>query len=138
RGRRERRGQSCRKGLGQGRPQVIFRLNIVLAVLLLLSSLWLVRASYESRRLFVELEKAQSRSHELQINYERLEIDRRAQATPLRDEKLAREKLRMFNTTPAVTHAVRSSGAAVVPASRANDDEAGAMPTEAASQGAQP
>src|SRR5690606_41044223 len=137
RGRRERRGQSCRKGLGQGRPQVIFRLNIVLAVLLLLSSLWLVRASYESRRLFVELEKAQSRSHELQIDYERLEIDKRAQATPLRVEKLAREKLRMFNNTPGVTHYVSSAGAAVGAGSDGRA-EGGAMPQEAASQGAQP
>jgi len=117
---------------------VISRLNIVLAVLLLLSSLWLVRASYESRRLFVELEKAQSRSHELQIDYERLEIDKRAQATPLRVEKLAREKLRMFNNTPGVTHYVSSAGAAVGAGAGSDGAEAGAMPQEAASQGAQP
>lgn len=85
------------------------RLNIVLGVLLMLSAIWLVRSSYESRHLFVELEKAQSQAHELQIDFERLQVEKRAQATPLRVEKLAREKLHMFNNSPAVTHYVSTS-----------------------------
>jgi cell division protein FtsL len=88
---------------------VILRLNLLLALAVLLSAFWLIRTSYESRHLFVELEKAQSQSHELQIDFERLELDKRAQATPLRVEKLAREKLRMFNNSPAVTHYVNAS-----------------------------
>ena len=107
------------------RRELLSRLNIALAVLLFLSSLWLVRTSYESRRLFVELERAQSQSHELQIDYERLEVDKRAQATPLRVEKLAREKLRMFNNTPGVTHYVSTSASAVAdPAA----DQSGGQP----------
>jgi cell division protein FtsL len=102
---------------------MIVRLNIVLAIALLLSCFWLIRTSYESRHLFVELEKAQSQSHELQIDFERLQVDKRAQATPLRVEKLAREKLRMFNTSPAVTHYVNTSASGVA---------------SAAGQGAQP
>ncbi|WP_367114599.1 cell division protein FtsL [Aquabacterium sp.] len=94
------------------------RLNILLAVVLLLSCFWLVRTSYESRRLFVELEKAQSQSHELQIDFERLQLDKRAQATPLRVEKLAREKLRMFNNSPAVTHYVSTSASGVAAANQ--------------------
>ena len=93
------------------------RLNILLAIALLLSCFWLVRTSYESRRLFVELEKAQSQSHELQIEYDRLQVDKRAQATPLRVEKLAREKLQMFANTPGVTHYVRGASAPVEAAS---------------------
>lgn len=106
---------------------MISRLNILLAIALFISCLWLVRTSYESRRLFVELEKAQSQSHELQIEFERLEVDKRAQATPLRVEKLAREKLRMFNNTPGVTHYVSTA------ASAASAADGGAAP-----QGAQP
>ena len=94
------------------------RLNILLAIVLLLSCFWLVRTSYESRHLFVELEKAQSQSHELQIDFERLQLDKRAQATPLRVEKLAREKLRMFNNSPAVTHYVNTSASGAVAASQ--------------------
>ncbi|RZI86436.1 MAG: cell division protein FtsL [Rubrivivax sp.] len=82
------------------------RLNFVLAACLLASCFWLIRSSHEARHLFVELEKAQNLDHELQSERERLQLDKRAQATPLRVEKLAREKLRMFNATPAVTHYV--------------------------------
>lgn len=95
---------------------MIVRLNIILAIALLLSCFWLIRTSYESRHLFVELEKAQSQSHELQIDFERLQVDKRAQATPLRVEKLAREKLHMFNTSPAVTHYVNTSASGVASA----------------------
>jgi cell division protein FtsL len=92
---------------------MILRLNILLAMVMLLSCFWLIRTSYESRHLFVELEKAQSQAHELAIDFERLQLDKQAQATPLRVEKLAREKLRMFNNSPAVTHYVSMSAPAV-------------------------
>ena len=92
------------------------RLNIILAVVLLLSCFWLIRTSYESRHLFVELEKAQSQSHELQIDFDRLQVDKRAQATPLRVERLAREKLHMFNNSPSYTHYVNTSASGVAPA----------------------
>lgn len=87
------------------------RLNVVLAVMLLLSCFWLIRSSNDARHLFVDLEKAQSQSHELQIEYDRLQVEKRAQATPLRVEKLAREKLHMFSNTPAVTHYVTGASA---------------------------
>jgi cell division protein FtsL len=67
------------------------RLNIALVVALLLSSYWLIGSSHESRRLFVALDRA------------------RAQATPLRVEKLARDKLKMFDNSPARTHYVALS-----------------------------
>jgi len=91
---------------------VIVRVNILLAIVLVLSCLWLIRTSHESRHLFVELDKAQTQSHELQLDFERLQVDKRAQATPLRVEKLARDKLRMFGNTPAVTHYVAASAGA--------------------------
>ena len=88
---------------------MIVRVNILLAIVLVLSCLWLIRTSHESRHLFVELDKAQTQSHELQLDFERLQVDKRAQATPLRVEKLARDKLRMFNNTPSVTHYVNTA-----------------------------
>lgn len=91
---------------------MMLRFNLLLTLLVLMSSLWLVRTSYESRRLFVELEKAQNSERELQSERERLLLDKRAQATPLRVEKLAREKLRMFNASPSVTHYVSQSASA--------------------------
>jgi cell division protein FtsL len=97
------------------------RLNLVLAALLMLSCFWLVRSSHDARRYYADLEKAKGQARELQIDYERLQVDKRAQATPLRVERLAREKLHMFNTSPALTHYVSTgaSGAAAGGASAA-------------------
>ncbi|MBX3607951.1 MAG: cell division protein FtsL [Piscinibacter sp.] len=82
------------------------RLNVLLFAALLLSSLYLVRVSYESRRLFASLDKAQTEERALAVEFERLKAERQAQATPLRVEKTAREKLAMRNATPAVTQYV--------------------------------
>ena len=45
----------------------------------------------------------------------RLQGEKRAQATPLRVEKLAKEQLQMRTTTPAITQYVRPDGT-VIPA----------------------
>jgi cell division protein FtsL len=82
------------------------RLNLLLMVALLLSSLYLVRVSYESRRLFAELDRAQSEQRSLDNEHERLRAERQAQATPLRVEKTARERLAMRTATPGVTQYV--------------------------------
>ena len=68
------------------------RLNVVLLLLLLASSLYLVRVSYESRRLFAELDKAQNEEHALDTDSERLKTELRSQATPLRVERTARPR----------------------------------------------
>lgn len=84
------------------------RLNIVLLIAVIASALYLVRTQYESRRLFVEVENAQTLSRKLDLERERLDVEKRAQATPLRVEKLAKEQLQMRTATPAVTQYVRS------------------------------
>ncbi|TAL25013.1 MAG: cell division protein FtsL [Aquabacterium sp.] len=86
-------------------------MNLLLAAALLASALYLVRTTYESRKLFVALEAEHARERRLQIELEQLEVAKRAQATPLRVEKIAREKLRMFNASPALTHYVPAAGA---------------------------
>jgi cell division protein FtsL len=83
------------------------RLNLVLLIAVMASALYLVHTQYESRRLFVEVEKAQSLTRKIEIERDRLEVEKRAQATPLRVEKLAKEQLQMRGATPAVTQYVR-------------------------------
>ena len=78
-------------------------MNILLLLALLASSLYLVRVSYESRRLFAELDKAQNDERALAVDGERLQTELRSQATPLRVERTARERLQMRTATPAVT-----------------------------------
>jgi cell division protein FtsL len=84
----------------------VTRLNLVLLLSVMASALYLVHIQYESRRLFVELEKAASQSRKIDTDNERLQIEKRAQATPLRVEKLAKDRLQMHTTTPAITQYV--------------------------------
>ncbi len=87
------------------------RLNIVLLIAVIASALYLVRTQYESRRLFVEVEKELALGRKMDIDRDRLEVEKRAQATPLRVEKLAKDQLQMRGATPAVTQYVRMAQA---------------------------
>ncbi len=82
------------------------RFNLVLLLGVIASALYLVHTQYESRRLFVELEKAAAQSRKIEVDNERLQVEKRAQATPLRVEKLAKDRLQMHTATPAITQYV--------------------------------
>jgi cell division protein FtsL len=92
------------------------RWNVALLLVLIASSLYLVRVSYESRRLFAELDRAQSEERALDHDSERLQTELRSQATPLRVERTARERLAMRAATPAVTQYVELPKQAPAPA----------------------
>ena len=90
----------------------MMRLNIVLLVAVIASALYLVRTQYESRRLFAELDRATGEARRIEVEHERLQFEKRAQATPLRVEQLAKEQLQMRAATPAITQYVPLKGAA--------------------------
>jgi cell division protein FtsL len=94
------------------------RLNLMLLLAVMVSALYLVHTQYESRRLYVELEKAAAQHRSLETDSERLQVERRAQATPLKVEKLARDRLQMRTATPAITQYVSYKGGAAVPAAQ--------------------
>lgn len=94
------------------------KLNAVLLLALLLSALALVRSSYEGRRLYAALDRAKNDEKQLDVDYKRLDAERQAQATHLRVEKVAREKLQMRSATPAVTQYVGDRPAAASEATR--------------------
>jgi cell division protein FtsL len=79
------------------------RINLVLLLAVLLSAIYLVNVQYESRRLFTELDKARAEEHHLSSELDRLQVEKRGQATSARVEKLAREKLQMRLVLPAIT-----------------------------------
>jgi cell division protein FtsL len=85
--------------------------NVLLLALLIGSSLFLVRTAYESRRLFAAIERAKGEERKLEIEYKRLDAERQAQATNLRVERVARERLQMRTVTPGVTHYVTDPAA---------------------------
>lgn len=84
------------------------RINFVLLLTVVATALYLVHIQYESRRLFVEMEKAMAHSRALATDEQRLQVEKRAQATALRVEKLAIDKLQMRTVTPAITHYITS------------------------------
>ena len=91
------------------------RLNLALLLAVLASALYLVHTQYESRRLYVELEKATAQSRSIETDSERLQVEKRAQATPLKVEKLARDRLQMRTATPAITQYVTYRDGAAAP-----------------------
>jgi cell division protein FtsL len=87
------------------------RLNLVLLAAVIASALYLVRVQYESRRLYTEIEKASNELRKLEVEHERLQVEKRAHATAGRVEKLAREQLHMRAATPAITQYVKLQAA---------------------------
>jgi cell division protein FtsL len=88
------------------------RLSLVLLLMVLASALLLVHSQYETRRLFMALESANKEAKRLEIDQDRLQVERRAQATPLRVEQIARQQLQMRPASPGVTQYVSEPAAA--------------------------
>lgn len=88
------------------------RLNIILLLAVIASALYLVQVQYDSRRLYAEIEKAQNEFRKLEVDHERLQVEKRAQATAGRVERLARDQLHMRAATPAITQYVTLKGVA--------------------------
>ena len=87
------------------------RLSLFLLLALLASALVLVHSQYETRRLFMALESANKEAKRLAVDHDRLEVERRAQATPLRVEQIARQQLQMRPASPGITQYVARPGA---------------------------
>ena len=105
------------------------RLNVLLAIGLIVSGLYLVKISYESRRLFAEIENAHGTERQLESDRRRLEAERQAQATHLRVESVASTKLGMRAATPANTQYVVDAGLAAAPANAPLTAQGSAAPT---------
>jgi len=84
----------------------MIRLNLALLLAVIASALYLVHTQYASRQLYTELDRATAEARRLETEHQRLQVEKRAQATPSRVEKLAKEQLRMKSSTPAITHYV--------------------------------
>ncbi len=91
------------------------RLNLLLLIAVIGSALYLVHVQYTARQLYTQMHRAEQETRRIELDFERLQLEKRAQATPLRVEKLAREQLKMRTATPAITQYVRPDGS-VIPA----------------------
>lgn len=79
------------------------RLNVLLTGLLVLSALSLVNSQYQARRLFIELERAQAMTRQLDIEWAQLQLDQSTLGKHARIEANARRDLKMVTLTPART-----------------------------------
>jgi cell division protein FtsL len=89
----------------------VTRLQLLWLALLSASAIALVGNAYEARSLFTALDRAASEAQQLAAEHKRLDAERQAQATHLRVERLAREKLLMRPATAAITEYVVDTAA---------------------------
>ncbi|MBU6260103.1 MAG: cell division protein FtsL [Burkholderiales bacterium] len=97
----------------------MMRLNALLLLGLVASSLLLVRTAYESRRIYAELDQARGEQGKLDAEYKRLEAEAQAQGTNMRVDRVARAQLKMapplrteIVDDPAAAAAAAAAGAA--------------------------
>lgn len=95
------------------------RINILVLAAVLATMLYIVKIQYESRQLFVAIEKATVDVRKLELSHAALQVESRSQATPLIIEKLAKERLQMRSATPAVTQYISNDNAIKTPAEAA-------------------
>jgi cell division protein FtsL len=76
---------------------------MLLTTLLACSALSLVNAQYQARRLFIEIERAQTVSRQLEIEWSQLQLDQSTLGKHARIEENARRDLHMVPLTPART-----------------------------------
>jgi cell division protein FtsL len=95
------------------------RLNLILVLAIIGSAMFLVHSHYEARRSFMALEAATKEATRLELEFERLQVERRAQASPLRIEQIAKQQLQMRLVTPGITQYVKQPDEATHAADRA-------------------
>ncbi|MDQ9171330.1 cell division protein FtsL [Oxalobacteraceae bacterium R-40] len=79
------------------------RLISLMTLLLVMSALSLINSQYQARRLFIELERAQARAKQLEIEWAQLQLDQSSLAKHARIEASARRELNMVAVSPERT-----------------------------------
>ncbi len=104
------------------------RLNVFLVIAIIFSAMFLVHSHYEARRSFMALEAATKEANRLELERERLQVERRAQASPLRIEQIAKQQLQMRLVTPGITQYVKQPAELQVSDTKAEGKSAGVKP----------
>ena len=82
------------------------RLNLLLLAVLVVCALSLVTSRHQARKLFVELEREQAKTHGYETEFGQLQLEQSTWSMPVRVEKIAREQLRMQLPSSARTEIV--------------------------------
>lgn len=79
------------------------RLNTLLLIALVLCALALITAQQRTRTAFVDLERAQQQTRQLEIRWDQLQLEQSALAKHSLIDQVARHQLHMTPATPAQT-----------------------------------
>jgi len=71
----------------------VSRLNVVLALLLMVCALALIQSQHRSRTYFVELERLKKQAHALDEQWGQLQLEQSTWANPARVDMIARTRL---------------------------------------------
>jgi cell division protein FtsL len=86
------------------------KVNAILTAALVTCALLVVNSQYQSRRLFIELERAQAAAKQLEIEWAQLQLDQSTLAKHARIEANARRDLSMVPVTPDRTQYLTMGG----------------------------
>jgi cell division protein FtsL len=86
------------------------KVNAVLTAALISCALLVVNSQYQSRRLFIELERAQAAAKQLEIEWAQLQLDQSTLAKHARIEANARRDLSMVSVSPERTQYLTLGG----------------------------
>ncbi len=84
------------------------KLNIVLALALVLSALSQINAQYQARRLFIDIEREQTLTKQYEIQWNQLRLDQSVLAKHSRIEDVAQKQLNMVQVSPDRTQYLRA------------------------------
>ncbi len=76
-----------------------FFVAFLLSIIAFILAIQLIIVRYETRQLFTELQQLQQQRDQLNVEWEKLQLERRTWAHPDRIEAIAKEKLHMFIPT---------------------------------------
>jgi cell division protein FtsL len=76
------------------------RLSLLLAAVLMSCAISLVTSRYQARQLFIDFDRAQAQSRDLDNDWRRLQLDRAELARNARVDRVAREELKMIPIVP--------------------------------------
>jgi len=85
------------------------RLNLFLAMILVVCALGIVTSQYHARKLFMELQQEQDLARELEVEWGQLQLEQGTWATHARIEKVASGKLQMKTVPMSRVHFIPGS-----------------------------
>ena len=73
----------------------MLRLNLILLIFVVASAIGTVASNHRERKLFADLEHAQARMRDLEVEWGQLQLEQSTWANHARVEQIARSRLRM-------------------------------------------